>query len=314
MPQGDATGRPRRSLGARIVRWVGIVLGAVVILVLVALGALWGASTWKLSRQFSVPTEQVTASTDPAIVARGEHLVVAITKCLGCHGVDLGGDILADDPVFGRLAPPNLTRGKGGVGADRSDADFARAIRHAVAPNGRGLLLMPADDYNPLGPDDMTAIISYVRSVPPVDREIPSTELGLIGRALLLAGRFPVPADLVDRSKPPAAPPPAGPTREYGAYLTVVGGCTGCHGQGLSGGPLPGAPPTAPPPSNITPTGIGTWTEEDFFRALRTGARPDGSRIDPFMPWAFTSKMTDDEIRAVWQYLRTVPPRPSGTR
>src|SRR6266536_1415295 len=136
----------------------------------------------------------------------------------------------------------------------------------------------------------------------------------LVGRALILFGRFPIPADEIDHAKAPVAPPPAGPTREYGAYLTNVGGCTGCHGSGLSGGPLAGGPPSAPPPANITPAALGTWTEDDFFRALRIGARPDGSRIDPFMPWAFTSQMTDDEIRATWLYLKSVPPLPYGSR
>jgi mono/diheme cytochrome c family protein len=292
---------------------MGLLLGALVVLVLLALGGIWGGSTWKLSRQFTVPAEQVAASTDPAILARGEHLTIAITKCLGCHGVDLGGSVLADDPMFGRLAPPNLTKGRGGIGGSRSDEELARAIRHGVAPNGRALLLMPAEDFYLLAPDDMQAITSFIRSAPPVDREIPSTELRLIGRGLLVAGRFPIPANEIDHARPLTPAPPAGPTREYGAYLATVVGCTGCHGPGLSGGPLAGAPPNTPRPANITPTGIGTWTEEDFVRALRTGARPDGTRIDPFMPWAFTSQMTDDEIRAVWEYVRTVPPRPTGT-
>jgi len=84
-----------------------------------------------------------------------------------------------------------------------------------------------------------------------------------------------------------------------------VGGCTGCHGPELVGGPShePGAPPAA----NLTPAGIGTWTEADFFKALRSGVRPDGTAINPAMPWASSGRMTDDELRALWLYLRTVP-------
>jgi mono/diheme cytochrome c family protein len=313
MSQGRAPAQRGRSLGSRIVRWVGIVVGALVALVVIAIGALWGASSMKLNRQFTVPTENVAVSTDPAVIQRGQHLAFAITKCMGCHGVDLGGNVLTDSPVLGRLAAPNLTSGQGGIGATWSDTDIARAIRHGVTPQGKALMLMPADDFNPLGPDDMTALLSYIRSVPPVDREIPPTEMRLLGRALILRGSFPIPADQIDHAKAPVAPPPAGATKEYGAYLANVGGCTGCHGLGLSGGPLAGAPPGTPPAQNLTPTGLGNWTAEDFFRALKTGARPDGSRIDPFMPWAFTSQMTDDEIRATWLYLKTVPPRPSGT-
>jgi mono/diheme cytochrome c family protein len=293
---------------------VGNVVGALVALVVIALAAVWGASSWKLNRQFAVPTENLAASTDPAVVARGQHVALAITKCMGCHGSDLGGEVVVDNPALGRLAAPNLTKGQGGIGSSWSDADIVRAIRHGVTPQGKALMLMPADEYYWLGIDDMTAVLSYVRSVPPVDREIPPTEMRLLGRTLILFDRFPIPADEINHNGVPTPPPPAGPTVEYGAYLGHVGGCTGCHGPGLSGGPLAGAPPGIPPAANLTPTGLGSWTEEDLFRALRTGARPDGSRIDPFMPWAFTSQMTDDEIRATWLYLKSVPPKPSGTR
>jgi mono/diheme cytochrome c family protein len=103
-------------------------------------------------------------------------------------------------------------------------------------------------------------------------------------------------------------------TPEYGHYLAITGGCTGCHGSGLSGGAIPGVPPDFPKARNISPTGIGSWSDEDFFRALREGKRPDGSTINPFMPWNDTKLMTDDEIRALLAYLRTVPPRPDGQR
>jgi hypothetical protein len=83
----------------------------------------------------------------------------------------------------------------------------------------------------------------------------------------------------------------------------------------LSGGTLPGAPPDAKPAANITPEGIGTWTEQDFFRAMREGVRPDGTPIDStMMPIPLTREMTDLETRAVYMYLRTVPPKPFGGR
>src|SRR5438067_6911780 len=104
MSLGETTRRTGRSFGSRLLRWVGIVVGALIALVVIALGALWGASGWKLNRQFSVPTESVAVSTDPAMVARGQHLAFAITKCMGCHGIDLGGTVLTDSPALGRLA------------------------------------------------------------------------------------------------------------------------------------------------------------------------------------------------------------------
>lgn len=74
------------------------------------------------------------------------------------------------------------------------------------------------------------------------------------------------------------------------------------HGPDLTGGG--GPPPGAP---NITPAGIGEWSEADFFTALRHGKRPDGSAISAAMPWIWTSQMTGDEIRALWLYLKNVP-------
>jgi hypothetical protein len=60
--------------------------------------------------------------------------------------------------------------------------------------------------------------------------------------------------------------------------------------------------------------GIGAWSEGDFFRALREGVRPDGSHLDEFMPWSVYAHMSDDEVRALWQYLRSVPAREFGNK
>ena len=64
-------------------------------------------------------------------------------------------------------------------------------------------------------------------------------------------------------------------------------------------------------PTNITPDpehGIGKWTEADFVRALRTGVRPNGEQLHPFMPWHELRRLTDDDLHAMWVYLRSVPP------
>jgi hypothetical protein len=73
-------------------------------------------------------------------------------------------------------------------------------------------------------------------------------------------------------------------------------------------------PPGLPPASNLTPAGIGAWTEADFVRALREGKRPDGSPLNEFMPWKVFRGMTDAEYHALWLYLRSVPPKPFGNK
>jgi mono/diheme cytochrome c family protein len=122
-------------------------------------------------------------------------------------------------------------------------------------------------------------------------------------------------AKLIDHLARRGAPPAADTTADYGRYLADIGGCTGCHGPTLSGGPIPGLPPESKPARNITPEGIGSWTEPDFFKALREGIRPDGTPIDSTqMPIRLTREMTDLETRAIFMYLKTVPPKATGGR
>ncbi|GAB3220662.1 hypothetical protein [Spirosoma arcticum] len=66
------------------------------------------------------------------------------------------------------------------------------------------------------------------------------------------------------------------------------------------------------PAANLTPTGIGSWRETDFFRTLRTGKRPNGQELHPSMPWPQVGMMTNDELHAIWLYLKSVPPKPFG--
>jgi len=301
----------------RVIRWIGIGLGGLIGLVLVAAAALYLIAGGRIDKTYTIPAETIAIPSDQASIDRGRHLATAIGKCVDCHGGNFGGTIFLDvtaPPLF-RAVAPNLTRGQGGLGGQLSDADFARAIRHGVGPDGKALLVMPADDYSTMSDADLGALIAYIRSLPPVDSQLPPSEIRPLGRILLAAGQLPpFAAEMIDHNARRDAAPPVGVTPEYGRYLAMTGGCTGCHGPGLSGGAIPGVPPDFPRAQNITPTGIGGWTEEDFFRALRQGKRPDGSSLDPFMPWMATRQMTDDEIKALLAYLRTVPPRPDGMR
>ncbi|HEX5077343.1 MAG TPA: c-type cytochrome [Gemmatimonadaceae bacterium] len=229
-----------------------------------------------------------------------------------CHPY-LGGAVYSSSPAIGTVAGPNLTRGKGGIGADYSDMDFVRAIRRGVRRDGRSLVVMPSEVFTHLSQEDLGAVIAFLKQVPPVDREVPRSGFGPVGRALLAAGKMNI---LVAGKTPHITPPasvPADTTAVYGKYLADIAGCHGCHGYGLSGGRVAG-PPGLPPASNLTPAGIGSWTEADLARALREGKRPDGSQLDEFMPWKVFRGMTDAEIHAIWLYLRSVPARPFGNK
>ncbi len=298
----------------RVLRWIGIVVGILVGLVVLAVTGLYAVSSFKLNRSYTIPAETIAIPSDAATVERGRHLATAIGKCVACHGANLGGMVFIEDPALGRFVAVNLTSGRGGMASHMKDTDWVRAIRHGVGPDGKGLRFMPSDDFYYFSGPDLAAVIAYVKSVPPVDSNLPESTVGPLGRFLYLTGQLPlVPAEVLNHAVRPSAPPP-GVTVEYGKYLAETGGCIGCHGAGLSGGHVPGTPPSFPDATNLTPTGLGAWTEQDFFRALREGKRPAGTNINPFMPWKLAGQMTDDEIKAVWLYLKSVPPKPTGQR
>ena len=150
-----------------------------------------------------------------------------------------------------------------------------------------------------------------LRAREPVDREVPRSHFGPLGRFLLAAGKLNILVAPKTADYKYAARVEPTESAEYGRYLADITGCHGCHGFGLSGGQVAG-PPGLPPASNLTPTGIGAWTEADFSRALREGKRPDGSSINEFMPWRNFAHMTEAEVRALWFYLQTVPGKAFG--
>lgn len=288
-------------------RWTRrIGLGLLAVLVVLVLG-VYVMSSHRMNRVFDVPEAALLNAAfvpDSSLVRAGERLAT-IRGCNDCHGLDLGGRVLIDDPMFGRVVPPNLT--PGGATDTFSLADWDRAIRHGVRPDGKGYLIMPAHEMYLLSDEDLSAIVAYLRQLPPAHHDLPSNSVRPLGRALYLAGVLPlVPAELVDHDAARPAPPVPGPTPEYGHYLAI--GCTGCHGADYGGGIVPGTSMMA---ANLTAdpeTGLGTWTLGDFEHALRSGERPDGSKLDPAMPIAATKMLNDTEVAAIWAFLQTVPP------
>ena len=293
-----------------------LIMGAAAIVFLIAgaLAGIYGFSTQGMTRRYEVAEESLTIPSDSAAIARGRHLAVAVAKCVDCHDQGLKGKVMIEDPMFGRLVTSNLTAGKGGVLGNYTDAQLVRAIRHGVKADGTPALFMPSQEFNHFTDEDVAAVVAYIRSLPAADNELPHTKLKMLPRLLYVTKKLDlVPAELIDHAKKPASVA-AGVTREYGEYMAETGGCFGCHGRGLSGGAIPGAPPSLPKATNITPTGIGKWTEAQFIQAMRSGTRPDGSAIDRFMPWEYVGQLTDDELRALWMFLGSVEPRASGTR
>jgi mono/diheme cytochrome c family protein len=290
--------------------WSARALAGLVAVLAVALMAVYAVSEWRMRAHFDVPEHPFAARTDPAAVGEG-HRIATIRGCVECHGANLAGTVMVDDPVLGRLVPANLTTG--GRGAQLDDRDWERAVRHGVRRDGTPLLIMPSHEMKGMSDADLGAIVAFARSLPAVTTARPATRAGPLVRALYLARQVTLlPAEEIDHAKPHPAAVAAEPTPRFGAYL--ASGCIGCHGPTLSGGPVPGAPPDWKPAANITPAGIGRYAEADLIRALREGKRPDGTSLDPQMPYRLTKSMTDVELKALYAYLRTVPAREYGNR
>ncbi len=246
---------------------------------------------------------------DPAALERGRHLAEVVTTCTNCHGADYSGLEMADNFLLGRLWSSNLTPGRGGI-ADRSDEDLVRSIRHGVKPDGRPVLMMPSQYLYHLTDDDLGAVIAYLRSLPPVDREVPGLRLGPVSVLAIATGRVPdlLPADVLAADPTRMEPPPLAATPDYGEYLVETSGCKVCHHDNLSGGRHPLALPEEPPPPDLRAgSRVAEWSEEDFLVALRSGVTPEGDHLDArWMPWPAIGRMSDTELRAIYRFLRTL--------
>ena len=294
-------------------RRAGQILGVLAFLVVFAFVAISWSAKNQLGRSYKVTVAKVAVPPGAEAIAQGRHLA-ATRGCYECHGEDLGGLIVIDDPAMGRVAGPNLTRGPGGLAASFGDDDYVRAIRHGLAPDGHPLFLMPSTDYAPFSDEDLGALIAYLKSVPPVNRARVPLQVGPVARLLMFFGTIKPSAELIDHEHLQPAKITAGLTVEYGRY--VANACTGCHGPNFSGGRIASGPPDWPPAANLTPHAGGhlaRWTEADFLNLLHTGKRPDGTEVSPVMPRAL-GQLNEVEQKSIWLFLKTLPAVPTGAR
>ena len=289
-----------------VIKGIGRAIGGLLAVVLMVAGAMYAVGGSNIAKTYDVPElARLNVTGDSAQVAHGAHLA-DIYGCRDCHGEDLAGNVLEDAPPF-RIVASNLTRGEGGIARRYEVEDWDRAIRHGVRPNGRALLVMPSAAFHSIADEDVAALIAYLQTVEPVDRELPPTRFKPLGRVLAAA---PMKAMLDFEVRPERARadrPAPGPTAEYGAYLAGV--CAYCHGEDLQGMEQPPGPPgMIPAPSLVA---AGAWPLDDFKRALRTGEAPGGRVLNAdFMPLALTKAMTDEELEALHTYFGTLASTP----
>lgn len=295
----------------KALKWTGIVLGGLLVLALVVAGGLIVAGGAQLNKRYDVPTETVSIPTDADTLQRGAHVATAVSLCSDCHAANLGGQLYFEVPGMLSIPTPNLTSGAGGIGSFYTDEDWVRAIRHGVGHDGRALFIMPSQTFQYLSDEDLGAVIAYVKSMPPVDNVLPERRVEPMGRAMMALGMFPPKAvDLIDHTSPPPAAPEQGVTVAHGAYLAAT--CKECHGAELNGKPF-GPPGQEVPSPNLTPGGeLASWSEEEFLATLRTGVTPGGRQLSDDMPWKYFGQLSDEELKAVWLYLQSLPARAQG--
>lgn len=296
----------RNTTSGKILRKIILAIVALVVLAGLAVLVAFSVTHTRLTRTYSLQVPTVVVKRDAASVERGRHLAT-ISGCMDCHGKDFAGTVVINDAVVGHLSGPNLTRGKGGLPTDYSDLDYVRAIRHGIARNGRPLLLMPSFDYTGLSDEDLGALIAFLKSVPAVDRPSGVVEPGPLMKMLIAVGEMKIDAARIDHGAKRPVSVAAEPTAEYGRYLSAS--CSGCHGTNFAGGKIPGAPPDWPLAPNLTPaTGafMSQASAADFMHVLRTRTLPEGRQLSPVMPVGF-GQMTDLELTALYNYLKTVP-------
>jgi mono/diheme cytochrome c family protein len=265
----------------------------------------------------ATPAAEASASAD-----RGEYIVRSVAVCGHCHSGDpknadgaLSGGREFHNWRVGTARASNLTPDPDtGLGA-WSDAECVRALRNGVRRDGRLLApVMPYEWFHGMSDSDAFAVARYFKNLPAVRNDVRQSPnlIFKFGRAVMLR---PLQAMSVNA-------PASGATAEYGAYLANhVGLCGECHTPrtGLmakadksrlfagTSNPPKGFPAN---PSNLTPdpdTGIGRWSESDFVQTIRTGVNPSGTHLHPFMPWHELKRMSDDDLRAMFLYLRTLP-------
>lgn len=301
----------------KIARWTGIVL-------LMLISALTVVTAMRQNLKYDAPYPNIKTTSDSAVIARGKHLAYSSAHCINCHStanadsliklgldVPLTGGVDFDLPlghIYSRNITPDTSTGIGKY----TDAELARALRYGVHPDGT--VVFDFMQFHNMSDSDLTAVLSFIRSQKPVHHEVPRHDLNIMGnlvKAFMVkpagpAGEVPV-AVKIDTSS------------AYGKYLAVnIAECSGCHTQRDMAGAFIGQPfgggnkfeehgnPALFSPNLTTDSTsrIFGWSQEDFINRFRMG------KVIPYspMPWASYGRMTDDELKAIYKYLRTLDP------
>lgn len=302
----------------------GVVLFGILILLAVAITFTIGWRPFVGPR--ARPLTGRVVETTPERLARGRYLVVGDFGCLHCHSdhdwnapgapaiqAMLGaGEVFPLEGLPGRIVPSNITPDLETGAGKWTDDQLARAIREGIGHDGRALFtLMPYDHFRTMSDEDLAAAIVFIRSLKPVRNPLPKTEIIFPVKYLIRSAPQPV--------TQPVPPPNVKEPVKRGEYLVRMADCATCHSPMVKGQTNyalafgggfrlkgPWGDVTGP---NITqdPSGIPYYDEQLFLQVIRTGY-VKARKLNPIMPWDDFRTLTDEDLKATFAYLHTLPP------
>lgn len=307
-------------------------------IILLTPALLGGAAfTWLAAkRPEAVPPSAIQVERTPERVARGRFLFTQLADCDGCHSPrdwqrfagpvieaerGAGFEFPAELGLPGRIVSANLTSDpETGLGK-WTDGEILRALREGVSRDGRALFnFMPYDHYARMSDEDAYSLVAYIRTLPPVRRARPLPDLPFPLKYLV--NDFPKPLD------GPVKAPAKHDKVKYGEYLVNLALCKHCHTVFEDGAPVPGREfaggqefrfdTRLARSANLTPdeeTGIGRWTEDRFvakFKKFSEMSAHNAPKMNQsnftIMPWLALSRLPEEDLRAMYAYLRTLKP------
>ena len=275
----------------RLLRWIGIAVGGVAALGLIAYIVVYVLSERVMQHAYATPTIALSIPTDAASIAEGRRLATTRGCFAGCHGKQAEGQVMFDEPMIARFVAPNLTAAV----RKYSDADLAAIIRSGVRPDGRAMIVMPSESFVGLTADDLGRIIAFLKSLPAAEGPGPSVALGPIGRLGLVIGKFKTPAQSIVETVP--LPEAKNEQAAAGRYLAQTT-CVQCHGTSLHGD---SNPDFTSPSLRI----VAAYSPEAFALLMRTGTALGDRKLGVMRTAARDnlSQLTDAEIAALYSYL-----------
>lgn len=281
------------------------IIGALAVVLVLALGFLFfkfdQLAKVNYTQQVEINIKDSIASAD---IELGKRIYTIRNGCIDCHGENLAGAKIMDDPAMGSIFGANITPY---TLNSWSDDEIARAIRYGVHKSGQSLKFMPSFDFEGLSKEDIAAVIKYIRSVPPVEQPSHNNSFGPASKVLAVLGKMPVmfSAQIIDQSKGFAEKPAEAPTADFGKYL--VNSCVGCHGKDLKGGKIIGGDPSWPEASNLRFGQSTEMTEAKFEEIITSGiSNQTKNKIRLPMPIAALQAMNQTERKSIWLYLSSL--------